>query len=265
MNRSVLVLLFLSWPLFSSSADSKPLDTARAIFVQRCSSAGERIHKTVEDVDGIFLLKLRPPLLNFSNQFRLDDPYGRDYLGEGYIRSFLQANHELPAELARLKGRAYTPDAQIGYAFVEAENPTDGKRYRYTAFIDQPGKADPRFSLQYARVILTSRISNDPPPRYGVTYEDISTPEDRRYWIAGSSLKILDMLTNEVIAERIGYMLDPGQGITAGGRSPWLFAADNACPTFTGPNPALPQGGQTAIFVEKVLHPRPKPKLPAAD
>jgi hypothetical protein len=59
-----------------------------------------------------------------------------------------------------------------------------------------------------------------PHPRYGVTYDDISTREERDYWIAGSSLKVIDLQTNEVMAERIGYMMDRGQGDTeeAGGR-----------------------------------------------
>lgn len=50
--------------------------------------------------------------------------------------------------------------------------------------------------------------------------------------VEGSSLRVLDLQTNEVIAERIGYMMDWAQGSQAGGRSPWLFAADYACPSF---------------------------------
>jgi len=259
MNRFVLVLFLSGLPLSSSGADDKSFNVARALFQQRCAVAGERIHKTVEDVDGVFLLKLRPPSHNFGNQFPLDDPYGRDYLDDGYIESFLRAHHELHAEVARLKNRAHTPREQVGYEFVEADNPTDGKRYRYSAFIDQPGKTDPRYVIDYVRVVLASSLSGGAPPRYGVTYDDISTTEDRQHWIAGSSLKVLDLLTGEIIAERIGYMMDPGQGNKSGGRSPWLIAASHACPAFNSRHPAVFQGGQADRFVEKVLIPRPKP------
>ena len=96
------------------------------------------------------------------------------------------------------------------------------------------------------------------PPRYGVTYDDISTQEEREYWIAGSSLRVIDLQTNHIIAERIGYMMDQGQGNTSGGRSPWLLAADNACPKFGPENVEVPrsfhQPRQTRNFVEKVLH-----------
>jgi len=99
-------------------------------------------------------------------------------------------------------------------------------------------------------------------PRYGVTYDDISTREEREYWIAGSSLKVIDLYTDEVIAERKGYMIDRSQGSLAGGRSPWLLAADEACPKFAkyGSNVGAPafasQPRQTQDFVEKVLIPK---------
>ena len=60
----------------------------------------------------------------------------------------------------------------------------------------------------------------------------IQTREDWDYWIAGSSLRLIDLQTNEVMAERIGYMGDWAQGSSAVGRSPWLLAANNACPEF---------------------------------
>jgi hypothetical protein len=61
--------------------------------------------------------------------------------------------------------------------------------------------------------------------------------------------------TNAVIAERIGYMVDRAQGSTGGFRSPWLFAADNACPLFSSRQGASAQLLQTEEFVEKVLKP----------
>ncbi len=88
-----------------------------------------------------------------------------------------------------------------------------------------------------------------------MTFDDISTREDREYWIAGSSLKVIDLANNEVIAERIGYMVDWAQGSRAGGRSPWLFAADNACPRFSDRNGSSAQSYQALDFVEQVLKP----------
>ena len=59
--------------------------------------------------------------------------------------------------------------------------------------------------------------------------------------------------------KRLGYMVDWAQGSKAGNRSPWLFAADYACPAFRDPSVPRRQpdfsgmAGQTYRFVAKVL------------
>lgn len=248
-----IVLVCLSWHVAASGPNN--LDTAQTIFQRRCASAGEKIKRTVIGVDGVLLLKLRPKEINYGQQFLFDDPYGHDFSGDAYITSFLRAHHELTGHVARVEGRSVPTQKQIWYRYVEAVDSTDGNRYRYTAFIEQPGLKNPKFSKRYFRVVLESNRSIDASPRYGVTFDDISTKEDRIHWIAGSSLKVIDLFKNEVIAERIGYMIDPGRGNDGGGRSPWLIAASHACPAFGGRNPAFSQAGQAERFVEKVLLP----------
>lgn len=248
-NNSAAWIRIAFLATLSSSTSASPvgpdgLNHAQTLFEQRCASAGEKIARTVSDVDGVLLLKLRTGELNYRQQFRLNDPYGRDYHGEGYIKSFLRAHHELTGRIARMRDRPGKTRDQLGYSYVEAVDPEDGKRYHYTAFVDQPGMSDVRYAKDYLRVVLESTLASGPSPRYGVTYDDISTSEDRLNWIAGSSLKVIDLLTNEVIAERIGYMMDPAQGADGGGRSPWLIAASHACPAFSGPRPASSQEGK---------------------
>jgi hypothetical protein len=157
-----------------------------------------------------------------------------------------------------------------GYRYVEAVDPMDGKRHRYTGSIKVVSRANPdapdvkrnlqrnpSYDLNNYGFVLDKVPAPGAPPRYGVTYDDISTREEREYWIAGSSLRVIDLKTNEVIAERVGYMMDRGQGNRSGGRSPWLLAADNACPRFPvfSRNNAL-QLEQTRNFVVSVLKPK---------
>jgi hypothetical protein len=231
---------------------------AQTLFRAHCANAGEHIVRTVDEVEGIFLLKLRSEL-NRDNQFALDDPYGRDLAGKGYIESFLRQTYEVVA-LGRQRWPALQknakPRSEVGYTFVEAIDPIDGIRYRYTGRIEQPGLTDPHYVKDYWRVAVEATPAKGRRPRYGVTFDDISTREDRVHWIAGSSLKVIDLDTDEVIAERIGYMMDPGQGSTGGGRAPWLMAAAMSCPAFLGPHAFSSQSGQTVRFVEKVLHPK---------
>ncbi|HEX5391977.1 MAG TPA: hypothetical protein VFW68_01760 [Rhodocyclaceae bacterium] len=230
---------------------------AQAMFNEHCKTAGEKITRTVDYVEGIYLLKLRPKGINYGStpeeQFLMDDPYGRDFDGDAYIRSFLRGFFE--ANYRRPDVPLPNAPAHIGYRYVEALDPADGKRYRYTGRIDEPWRYDNSYSKAYKRFVLDKLPAPADPPRYGVTYDDLSTREDREYWIAGSSLKVIDLKTNEVIAERIGYMWDPGQGNNGGGRSPWLMAADHACPAFAPRHGSTVQLLQSENFVEKVLHP----------
>ncbi|MBF9264125.1 hypothetical protein [Paracidovorax cattleyae] len=242
---------------------------AGEMFRERCKKAGVFIHRTVEDVEGVFLMKLRPKGVNDGNQYEMDDPYGSDLMGgDGYILSFLKGYFRATTK----QGPNRPVDAPldpVGYTYVEAVDPVDGVKYRFTGSIratrkmkvDAPNvqlelRRNPNFDINIYEYVLERVPSNAPRPRYGVTYEDISTREERDYWIAGSSLKVIDLKTNEVIAERVGYMVDWAQGVTVGGRSPWLLAADNACPEFSARHGATSQMFQTVRFVNKALKPK---------
>lgn len=221
---------------------------AMAMWQERCKTAGEKIYKTVENVEGIYLMKVRPDEINYGDQFKLDDPYGSDFGGDAYIRNFLHGFYKPLASPT-----AETPP-RVGFGYVEAQDPKDGQRYRYTGRLEQPWLSNKNYSESYKRFVFDKVPATGSTPRYGVTYDDISTREEREYWIAGSSLKVVDLQTNEVIAERIGYMVDWAQGSQAGGSSPWLLATRQACPKFLGEHSSA-QLGQTEQFVEKVIKP----------
>ncbi|MBN8476932.1 hypothetical protein [Sulfuritalea sp.] len=247
------------------------LAKAEAMFVERCKKAGVFIHRTAENVESVFLMKLRPSGINYGDQYRMDDPYGRDLDGDGYIISFVRGSYDTMRPKQTKPG---WPERR-GYRYVEALDEKDGKRYRYTGSMKPVGRKNPNtpnhqidlarnpnFDLNIYAFVLERVPAPGPAPRYGVTYDDISTREERDYWIAGSSLRVIDLQTNEVMAERIGYMTDRGQGNTFGGRSPWLHAARNACPDFHRfPDPVVvvpssaAQMRQTQDFVESVLKP----------
>jgi hypothetical protein len=275
--RLLALVLSLSFLSACSSGPRAAQNTERQakameMWRERCKTAGEKIHKTVENVEGIYLMKIRTAT-NFDDQFKLDDPYGHDSTNDQYIKNFLRGFYHQ-------RNEAPVPGSppRIGYAYVEAQDPNDGLRYRYTGGMKVVGKKDatapgvqwelkrnPNYDLNNYDFVLNKVPASGTSPRYGVTYDDISTREEREYWIAGSSLKVVDLQTNEVIAERIGYMVDWAQGSRARGRSPWLFAADNACPGFQwNPNfqvtrsnggGSSQQPGQTITFIEKSLKP----------
>ena len=241
------------------------LQTAEAMFQDRCKKAGVTIHRTAENVEGVFLMKLRPDKINFGDQFLLDDPYGRDLGGDGYIVSFLRGSFQ--ANTSGTPPPGFPP--RVGYLYVEAVDPKDGKRYRYTGSVKAVGRKDvtaenvrrelaanPAYDLNIYAYVLDKVLAPGPAPRYGVTYDDISTREEREYWIAGSSLRVIDLKIQEVMAERIGYMMDRGQGSDAGGRLLWLLAADHSCPAFASRHGSTSQMFKALDFTESVLKPK---------
>lgn len=228
---------------------------ARQMMAERCKTAGEKIHRTVSGVEGILLMKLRPERSNTDDQFALTDPYGNDVGGDGYISTFLTGRFQTSRAGATIQ------PPRPSYLHVEAIDPTDGRRYRYSGAMRDVVHKSSRLiggdgsSFTTRDFVLDKIPAPGEKPRYGVTYEDISTPEEREYWIAGSSLEVVDLQTGETLAERIGYMVDLMQGDRRNGRSPWLGAASFACPAFEGRPAFVGQRQQTRRFVFKVLIP----------
>lgn len=238
------------------------LDEAMALFKKRCESSGEKIARTVESVDGVVWMKWRERTPNYSDQFKLDDPYGRDCGDKDCIAELLRVTtgaEKNPDEASRHRS---------GYRFVETADPADQKRYRYVGVIELGWSPEaierhkkatgqdppPPPDHSYRFTIKRTQIENYT-ARYGITWDDISTREDREHWIAGGSLKVIDLQTNEVVAERIGYMVDKGQGSQAGFRQPWSFAKDTACPVLVDENQKQTRIGFTERFVRQVVIP----------
>jgi membrane protein implicated in regulation of membrane protease activity len=239
------------------------LDTAKAQFEMRCKSAGEKIVRTVENVEGVVWMKWRDKYHDGDpyDQFKLNDPYGRDCNAEGCIEQLLR----LDAAAGRFEREVNLTKGRFG--FVESNDPTDGKLYRYTGMMTLPSppwtpeaialqeRTDGRpISDDSYRFALDRKPISKRSARYGITWDDISTRKDREHWIAGGSLKVIDLQTNEVIAERVGYMMDRGLGSRDGFRTPWLMAERTACPPFLTSEAGNPmKWSRSRGFVFKVL------------
>jgi hypothetical protein len=241
LTFAVMPIAYIGWDQETRKARSKAeYERLNAIFMERCKNAGEKILRTASDVDGVVLLKVRPQQRNTTDQFAMTDPYGDDLPGDAYIQTFLRTYNAIATE----------PPRQLGYDYVDVRDPTSGEAFRYTGEITPRKDSEFRPTFKLVKSPLRGEIA-----RYGVTYDDISTREDREHWIAGSSLRIVDLTTNEVMAERIGYMIDMGQGMRGGGSEPWERAAHHACPKFAGWPPSFGQTAQAARFASKVLTP----------
>ena len=92
------------------------------------------------------------------------------------------------------------------------------------AFVEFP-RADSlgfeRFFYRGEDQTFQREVVDIPTSRFGVSWEDISTTDDRKYWIAGSRLQVIDLVEKRVVAERTGFYIESGFGSRAGQRRPW--------------------------------------------
>lgn len=215
---------------------------AKALFDERCKSAGEKIYRTVEGVEGVLLMRERPVSMNLGNQYAFDDPYGRDFGGDSYLISFLMGRNT--------DGTYSQQHTKNTFKFVEVKTESNSITNRFY------GKPTPRVSADVFDIKLDKKEVNSLNSEHGVTWKDLSTKEDRDFWIAGSALEIVDLQSNKVIAERIGYMFDNALGNQVGGRSPWVFAEYNACPAFEKSAGGYPvKSSRSRDFIFRVLKP----------
>ncbi len=242
-----LVLLIFGWsPATVGWANYKAqqrLNTAMARFEERCKTAGEKIYRTVEGVEGVLLTNVRPE----SKSSDRSDPNWPDAAlpdegrGDWYIRKFLfweQRTKNFYGDEPRESQRGYLndrPSSFPGYRFVDVPLLTGGFR---RVQLGTSGNAE-----------LISHPLQQKPTRYAVGFENYIDPEDRKYWIAGTKVTITDTETGQIIAESTWYSIDPGQGSTAGFRSPWGFA--KTCPLLEGHGRPI-----TRFFVDQVLKPK---------
>lgn len=216
--------------------------SAEEIFKERCKTAGEKIYRTVDDVEGITLLRVPKP---YKNAYQYDPMWEDAALRQraDYIYSFLGTtfpNYTFNSFLIKPKkhyskaNKPYT-NPIYGYSYVDIKN--DDKYLRYMLSFGKSNKA-----------VLPTR---DKPARYAVSYDTKVVPAERQYWIAGAVIKIIDTENDSILAEKTIYVFDDGMGAGAerkSGRQPWNHA--KKCPTDEI------KANEARFFAEKVLKPK---------
>ena len=160
---------------------------AKALFDERCKTAGEKIYRTVEGVEGVFLMKMRSAQINFADQYAMDDPYGQENpRGEDYVRSFLDGRKDAYWLTDKNKNDAFD--------FVEIAEENSQKITRYGLKKLFSDKNTERLQLQF---IGESKRSTS----YGIDWKDESSREDRDSWIACGSVSAIDLNTKEILGK----------------------------------------------------------------
>jgi hypothetical protein len=245
INVGLVLLVFIGPALpgmYRSFETKQKYANAKALFDERCKTAGEKIYQTVDNVEGVLLLNVRPGveniLANEANPNWLDAGLPNERGGEEYIASFLMWEQHQDKRNPR-GGLNYAPSDLPGYRYVDVKS-DDSTIYRYT--LAEPGNPD---SAKLSKSILKGK-----PAQYAVSFVNIRNEADRQHWVAGTTVTVTDTQSAEVLAESTWYAIEPGQGSRAGTRQPWRFAL--SCPDIRGSRERTP----TRFFVDQVLKPK---------
>lgn len=229
----------------------------KALWEEKCRTvAGEKIFKKVEDVEGLVLLKVRPQAgdREWADPMWPGAAFARESWTDEFITTFLGYEEAFGPDgkprpiTPKYRGGINTffkpgPKDLPGYRYVDVIDEKDGKQYRYVL----AQKPRPTSKIGWGDTVLEKTPAPDPTPRYGVTYEDHVIPEDRALGVASSTVKVLDLQTNEVLGKMIRYAWTPG--VSAANPSPWLTA-------FRCPDHAVGTEAATRKFVDQILVPK---------
>ena len=202
----------------------KRYEPAKARFDQLCQNAGEKIYRTADNVDGILLLKVRGDDEKYQDnsynprkdQMWEDAAVESESKREGYIASFLPYF------------------SHVHYDYVDVLQ-KDGSIIRYSGDWHMSDKP------------FNQEINPPHPARYAVTYENDISWENRKHWIAGTTIKVIDTKTNELMAEKTMYAFVPALGYSELEQNPNPWGRGDRCPEEN------PYQQQTVSFVRKVL------------
>ncbi len=233
---ALLCVSLSSVRVYQYASHKRDYNEAKALFDRRCSTAGERVHRSVESVEGITLLGVRKPIQNGekSSATWLGAGFPDEANGDDYIRSFLYWEHANNSTQRGFLNSDSENSTSPGYRYVEVK--TENSFYRY--FLKKPPSAD-----------LTSEPIHGPTALYVVEISNDIDINDRRYWVAGTKIRIIHASTGEILGERQSYAFEPGLGDTSGFRNAWSFAI--TCPNLIGWEKKYP----TRFFVNRVLKP----------
>ena len=212
-------------------------EPAKARFDQLCQNAGEKIYRTADNVDGILLLKVRGDDEKYqSNRYNPrkdqmweDAAVESEFDREAYIEEFfLWATSGLPR-----------------YAYIDVIQ-KDGSIIRYST------------RREDRNWVMDQQPNPHPRARYAVTYENDISWENRKHWIAGTTIKVIDTKTNTLMAEKTMYAFVPELGYSKFEQNPNPWGRGMHCPDENS------YEQKTVIFVSKVLIPKSQSSLEAS-
>lgn len=177
----------------------RPGMTSEQYFDHLCKTeAGEFIYKTVENVEGLYLMRPREPVDEYKLEhlYALEDPFG-------------------DVDFATSRPEDYFVQPPFGrYQFLElpVKAESSGKQMYMLYYRGDPQNSKKQFDFmkdnhsERVPYIVESKQVSELRSRYGFSWRGVKRPHDRELGIVGGELIVLDVQTDEVLAVRRGYI-----------------------------------------------------------
>jgi hypothetical protein len=201
--------------------------TPEQYFEHLCKNeAGEFIYKTVENVEGLYLMRPREKVDDNKLQhlYALEDPY-----------AYSDIETDTPQKLF------VNPPWWI-YRFFEIKNPSPNPDTKFSKqYLRYSGYLQDKSPMNLEEVFTLRSI-------YGYIWRGISRPYDRELGIVGGELIVIDLRSNEILAVRRGYIRS---GDVRNSLTGVWWLGGHVCPTYRHAS------AYTYEFLSKVLKPIP--------
>ena len=228
----IAALVFFGLPVIGVCADlinQKRIlynfEQAKEEVARLCAKdGGDKIYRKVENVQGVFQMRARLPdhyrkpdgtFYNaMSDQYGMEDPYGRAQGDTVEMAMYVGESSVFPNK---------PPHGSEGYWFIEqlpsrVSSGESGYRRTHWSVAENPPEQqvdakEGKAVIEVKKARSVSRLLS----RYGYLTEDLTTKEMRDNWIGAGRIKIIDLQTNEMLAERKGYFRASGDLLPARG------------------------------------------------
>jgi hypothetical protein len=213
----------------------KPGMTSEQYFDHLCKTeAGEFIYKTVENVEGLYMMRPRKEATDdeLSHLYALEDPY--DATDDPNPQDYLV---QPPFGLYQVMESPRTKaDADISEPYARYVRIPEKESKKEHVYMDGTRSHRVPYVVKKEGTTVVSS-------RYGFTWRGISQSHDRELGIAGGELIVIDLQTNEVLGVRRGFIRSGSVRSLTG--IWWL--AGQVCP--------VKKALSSSQFIQKVLKP----------
>lgn len=171
----------------------RPGMTPEQYFNHLCKTeAGEFVYKTVENVEGVYLMRPREVATDHMHQhlYAMEDPAGYS------LEPRTPQDHFVQPPIGKYEFLELPGQNSAGYRrYYQDSNANPGKLF--SAWINGRHERIP--------YIVALEESKEARSQFGYTWRGITRPYDREFGIAGGELIVLNVSTQEVLAVRRGF------------------------------------------------------------